>query len=179
MTQYKQYPLFDSEKLNQYTEDTGQHYTTNIQEAMHLWPDGRMTSSTYEGIRGDDHQVVLNYFEHTPFPEFMDLSASKGQEIAASSLGVVRMVPETEMALKAENQSLTEEQKQVLHHSSYELADFCPGIELNAKTFQELGIDDPKKRAQIVSREEEKKPLEALDNYKPTYYRSSHSSLER
>ncbi|WP_185648014.1 hypothetical protein [Listeria booriae] len=157
MDKTESFPLFDKTTLDIYTKDTMQYYTGDIEKAMHLWPDGRMTSSTYEGIRGDDHYVIANYFEDTPYPEFMDLNKTQVQEVAAASLGVVSVVPETKMALKAENQVLTEEQQQVLQNSSFELADFCQGVDLNHEKLRELGVENPELRLSL-SGQELKKP---------------------
>ncbi|MBC1563596.1 hypothetical protein [Listeria booriae] len=145
------FPLFDPNALDIYTEDTAQYLTKDIEQAMHLWPDGRMTSSIFEGIRGDDHYVIGNYFENTPFPEFMNLSKSMVQEVAAISLGVVRLVPESHMALKAEQQVLTEEQQQVLQNSSFELSNFCQGIELTHEVLRGLGVENPELRMSLTT----------------------------
>ncbi|KGL46344.1 hypothetical protein EP56_01775 [Listeriaceae bacterium FSL A5-0209] len=146
---------FDEAALEKYVEDTAQHFTTDPAEGMHLWPNGAVTSSTVDGIRGDEHYVIASYFEHTPVPEFVFLNKKNSAEVAAAGLGVVMLVPETQMALKAENQTLTEAQQQVLNNSSYELSDFCEGIELTNEKLRELGIQNPESKALLPTEKPE------------------------
>lgn len=84
----EKHPLFNQEALDQYVEDTSQYYTENMKNAMHLWPNGKMTSSTYEGVRGDDHQVISNYFDNIDMPELTKLKRSEVMKVAAEGVGV-------------------------------------------------------------------------------------------
>lgn len=89
----EKHPLFNQEALDQYVEDTSQYYTENMKNAMHLWPNGKMTSSTYEGVRGDDHQVISNYFDNIDMPELTKLKRSEVMKVAAEGVGVLIGVP--------------------------------------------------------------------------------------
>ena len=57
------YPMYNPSVLDQFVEDTAEHFTDDLSDAMYLFPDGRMTSSTLYGIRSDDHNVLTTYFD--------------------------------------------------------------------------------------------------------------------
>ncbi|EAF5295809.1 hypothetical protein C3Y99_15380 [Listeria monocytogenes] len=122
------YVLFDEEELQQFVYDTGQHFTDDANEAMFLWPNGKMTSSFEQGIRADDHNIISIYFESLDTDEIYKLPRNEMLEVAASTSGVIMLVPETRMALRAENQQLTREQEKVLKNISHEVGIFAKGI---------------------------------------------------
>ncbi|ECB9822559.1 hypothetical protein FL865_13635 [Listeria monocytogenes] len=122
------YVLFDEEELQQFVYDTGQHFTDDANEAMFLWPNGKMTSSFEQGIRADDHNIISSYFESLDTDEIYKLPRNEMLEVAASTSGVIMLVPETRMALRAENQQLTREQEKVLKNISHEVGIFAKGI---------------------------------------------------
>ncbi|WP_333590046.1 hypothetical protein [Ligilactobacillus acidipiscis] len=38
------YPMYNLSILDQFVEDTAEHFTDDLSDAMYLFPDGRMTS---------------------------------------------------------------------------------------------------------------------------------------
>ncbi|EHT9923290.1 hypothetical protein KYX44_001701 [Listeria monocytogenes] len=138
------YPLFNQEALNKFVEDTGEYFTEDIEKAMHLWPNGQMTSSTYEGMRGDDHYVIASYFEHVEMEELGNMKKSEVLKVASAGIGVAMVVPETRMVLKAENQILTDKQMQVLSNNDFDLDDFSEGIILNDEKLRSYGVPEEK-----------------------------------
>lgn len=138
------YPLFNQEALNQFVEETSEYFTEDIEKAMHLWPNGQMTSSTYEGMRGDDHYVIASYFEHVEMEELGHMKKSEVLKVASARIGVVMVVPETRMVLKAENQILTDKQIQVLSNNDFDLDYFSEGIILNDEKLRSYGVPEEK-----------------------------------
>lgn len=140
----RNYPLFNQEALNQFVEETGEYFTEDIEKAMHLWPNGQMTSSTYEGMRGDDHYVIASYFEHVEMEELGHMKKSEVLKVASAGIGVAMVVPETRMVLKAENQILTDKQIQVLSNNDFDLDYFSEGIILNDEKLRSYGVPEEK-----------------------------------
>lgn len=140
------YPLFNQEALNQFVEETSEYFTEDIEKAMHLWPNGQMTSSTYEGMRVDDHYVIASYFENVGMEElaYGRLSKSEVLKVASAGIGVAMVVPETRMVLKAENQLLTDKQIQVLSNNDFDLDYFSEGIILNDEKLRSYGVPEEK-----------------------------------
>ncbi|EHU3551934.1 hypothetical protein KY510_002947 [Listeria monocytogenes] len=138
------YPLFNQEALNQFVEETSEYFTEDIEKAMYLWPNGQMTSSTYEGMRGDDHYVIASYFEHVGMEELGDMKKSEVVKVASAGIGVVMVAPETRMVLKAENQILTDKQIQVLSNNDFDLDYFSEGIILNDEKLRSYGVPEEK-----------------------------------
>lgn len=134
------YPLYSSDALDQYVEDTAQHYTSDIHEAMHLFPDGRMVSSTEEGIRGDDHSVISNYCDNIGYPELAHFERQSMMSVLSEAAGIVIIVPETEKALKTSNQKLTPQQAEILNNSEFKLEDFSAGITEDSKSLEAAGL---------------------------------------
>lgn len=54
-----EYPMYNPSVLDQFVEDTAEYFTDDPSNAMYLFPDGRMTSSTLYGIQSDDHNILL------------------------------------------------------------------------------------------------------------------------
>ncbi|EFI82792.1 hypothetical protein [Listeria grayi] len=140
----RNYPLFNQEALNQFVEETGEYFTEDIEKAMHLWPNGQMTSSTYEGMRGEDHYVIASYFEHVEMEELGHMKKSEVLKVASAGIGVAMVVPETRMVLKAENQILTDKQIQVLSNNDFDLDYFSEGIILNDEKLRSYGVPEEK-----------------------------------
>lgn len=149
------YPLYSPDALDQYVEDTAQHYTSDIREAMHLFPDGRMVSSTEEGIRGDDHSVISNYCDNIGYPGLAKFDRQSMMSILAEGAGVVIIVPETKKALKTSNQKLTPQQAEVLNHSEFELKDFSSGVTEEPQSLEAAGISkELSRKLSLVNNEE-------------------------
>lgn len=51
--------MYNPSVLDQFVEDTAEYFTDDPSNAMYLFPDGRMTSSTLYGIQSDDHNILL------------------------------------------------------------------------------------------------------------------------
>ncbi len=137
-----EYILFDEEKLQQFVYDTGHHFTNDADEAMFLWPNGRMTSSFEQGHR-DDHNSISSYFEFLDTDEIYNLPRNEMLEVAVSTSGVIMMVPETRIALPAKNQTLTKEQEEVLGNSYYNVVYFSKGIS-QEQALEKLNLDPSK-----------------------------------
>lgn len=123
--------LFAKDRLDQFVVNEGHHFTEDIKEAMFLWPDGSMTSSSELGIRGDDHNILNGYFECLGKNEIFELSQEEMFEVAAATVGTVLLTPETETASIAENQKMTKAQEDILVNSSYKIDNFSEGITQN------------------------------------------------
>lgn len=88
-------------------------FTSNPWEAIFLFPDGEMMSGEFDcGRRGLDHN-------------FLKSRLGKSWKEIHEETGVVRLVPETSEALIAENQTLTEEQGEIIRSLSYEIEPYC------------------------------------------------------
>ncbi|MBK1962948.1 hypothetical protein D8X92_13730 [Listeria ivanovii] len=134
-----EYILFDEEKLQQFVYDTGHHFTDDADEAMFLWPNGRMTSSFEQGHR-DDHNSISSYFEFLDIDEIYNLPRNEMLEVAVSTSGVIMMVPETNVALLAKNQTMTNEQEEVLKNSTHAIGYFSNGI-TQETALEKLNLD--------------------------------------
>ncbi|ECB9830336.1 hypothetical protein HB837_14750 [Listeria innocua] len=133
--------LFEEDRLHQFVEAAGHHFTEDIQEAMFLWPNGDMTSSNEYGIRGDDHNVLSSYFEYLDKDEIFEMSRHEILEVAAATVGTVLLSPESQTASIAENQAMTEEQQEILENSSYQIEYFTEGISQN-QGLKKLNMDE-------------------------------------
>lgn len=142
MKNKNEYILFQEEALQQHVYDVGHHFTTDIQEAMFMWPNGAMTSSSEMGVRGDDHNILRSYFDCVGLESEADgLKRQEMFEVAASLAGTIILVPESQVALKASNQELTDEQKQVLQGSEFQIQEFSQGITKKA-ALEKLNLDE-------------------------------------
>lgn len=133
--------LFEEDRLHQFVEAAGHHFTEDIQEAMFLWPNGDMTSSNEYGIRGDDHNVLGSYFEYLDKNEIFEMSRHEMLEVAASTVGTVLLSPESQTASIAENQTMTKEQQEIIENSSYQIEYFAEGISQN-QGLKKLDLDE-------------------------------------
>jgi hypothetical protein len=123
--EFQEYPLFSPDKLDDYVryetgiddldelDDTDLHFTNDIEQAMYLFPDGRMISSTFEGMRGLDHNCIGG-FEGLPNIQNEDF-----WEKVYDGIGAVRVIPETEVAMISDTQCLSQEQKEILDNSYF------------------------------------------------------------
>lgn len=138
-----QTPFFNSEILDRYVEEVMQHYTDDISTAEYLFPDGRMVSSWEFGTRGDDHRAIRNYFDvmENPSLDILDSHPKDFWNLVHNGLGAVRLVPETQTALIAENQILTPEQQERLNHSSLKIEKYQEGQEITPEYLENLGVN--------------------------------------
>jgi hypothetical protein len=88
---------------------------------MYLLPDGSMIDGEFDGgMRGQDHRVIFAAVEN--YPDYYEVS-NPGElwDRLHKEYKVVRLVPESMTALIKNRQRLTDEQKQILAGSGYEL----------------------------------------------------------
>ena len=105
--------MYNPDVLDKFVEETGEYFTDNLSDAMYLFPDGRMTCSTYFGSRVDDHNVLENYFDLINRQDVIDLkhkNIADYNNIVTQVLGVVTIVPESREILKGNKQELTNKQ---------------------------------------------------------------------
>jgi len=118
--EFKNFPLYNPDVLDQFVEETGEYFTDNLSDAMYLFPDGRMTCSTYFGSRVDDHNVLEDYFDLINRQDVIDLKYKNSQSIAdynnvvTQALGAVMIVPESREILKGSQQELTDSQVEAI-----------------------------------------------------------------
>ncbi|EDN8351824.1 hypothetical protein GT375_14245 [Listeria monocytogenes] len=135
------YMLFEEDRLIQFVETVGHHFTEDLGEAMFLWPDGSMTSSSELGVRGDDHNILSSYFDYLGKNEIFEMSRNEMFEVAASTAGMVLLSPESQTVSMAENQKLTRNQQEILANSSYQIDYFSEGITQN-QGLKKLGMNE-------------------------------------
>lgn len=149
-----EFPLYSQSALDQYVDDTAQHYTSNIEEAMHLFPDGRMVSSTKEGVRGDDHTVIRNYCDNIGYPNLANFDRQSMMSILSEGAGIVIVVPETEEALKTVKQELTPQQRKVLRDSNFSINDYSEGVNESTSDLEASGLSKSLSNKLSLSAEE-------------------------
>ena len=107
------YPMYSPDVLDKFVEETGEYFTDSLSNAMYLFPDGRMTCSTYYGLQVDDHNVLENYFDMINRQDVIDLkhkNVDGYNNIVTQALGAVTIVPESREILKGSQQELTNRQ---------------------------------------------------------------------
>lgn len=97
-------------------EEYNSRLTTNINEAIYLLPDGRMLDGCfYYGCREHDHRIIEAVYNNK------DRYTKGFWDSVHKDYRLVRLVPESKVALIRKNQRLTNEQKQILLNSTYEI----------------------------------------------------------
>lgn len=122
--------------LDEFVENTAEHFTKSIEDAMFIFPDGRMTSSTEEGIRGDDHTVIEEYFSCLNRDDLGSLYYYEPKvfyNLLCSGIGAITVVPESKKLLKGSNQIITSQQKKIITQSEFLLEDFIVSEPLTAE----------------------------------------------
>lgn len=96
--------------------EEGYNMTDNLDEAIYILADGQMISGDFDcGVRGTDHRMI---------DCVADGDRYDGEDFwnnVHNDFQLVRLVPETQIALIIEGQELTEEQEEILNNSSYEI----------------------------------------------------------
>lgn len=102
--------------LKDYANEFEYTLTTNFYEAIYLDQYGNLLDGEFDcGMRGLDHNCLLNYSN--------DLSHyEKWQEL--HSKNIVRLVPESSIALIMDNQTLNETQLNMITDNGYEIATY-------------------------------------------------------
>lgn len=139
------YPMYNLSILDQFVEDTAEHFTDDLSDAMYLFPDGRMTSSTLYGIRSDDHNVLTTYFDLLKRPDVITLKLTDTDaynNIVTQALGAITVVPETHQLLKGSQQELTDNQKQIIANSGFAVTDYVQNRSLTPEYLAEYRLAD-------------------------------------
>jgi hypothetical protein len=95
--------------------EEGYNMTDNINEAIYLLSDGSMISGDFDyGSRGTDHRMIEILMESDRYDDnfWNDVH---------TQLEVVRLVPESNMALIIEGQELSTAQEALLINTEYEI----------------------------------------------------------
>lgn len=101
--------------------ESGIQLTDHLSTAMYLLPDGSMIDGEFDGpYRGQDHRAIFAAVDN--YPDYYEVS-NPGElwDRLHKEYKLVRLVPESNTALIKNHQRLTEEQKQILANSSYEI----------------------------------------------------------
>lgn len=96
-------------------------FTDSLDTAMFLLPDGSMIDGEFDlGMRGQDHRIIFAGVNN--YPDYYEVSnpASLWDRLH-KEYKVVRLVPESDIALIKSRQKLTDEQKRILSRSNYEI----------------------------------------------------------
>lgn len=97
-----------SEIIKQF-EDEGVELTSNIQEAIYIFDDGRMLSGMFfDGSRTEDHRVIEMLFDD------IDRYSKDFWETVVERTRVVQYVPETKMILLKGRQGVTKAQQDII-----------------------------------------------------------------
>mgnify|MGYP000843901819 FL=1 len=87
--------------------------TDDINQAIFIMKDGTLIDGEFDcGIRGDDHNELLDYFDGMTWEELHQ------------QLDIVRLVPETKFALIGKGQELNQAQRDLLNNSDYQIAEY-------------------------------------------------------
>ena len=87
--------------------------TEDISQAIFIMKDGTLIDGEFDcGIRGDDHNELLDYFDGMTWEELHQ------------QLNIVRLVPETKFALIGKGQELNQLQRDLLINSNYQVAEY-------------------------------------------------------
>ena len=97
--------------LKEFMEDAV--ITEDINQAIFIMKDGTLIDGEFDcGIRGDDHNELLGYFDGMDWKELHQ------------RLDIVRLVPETKFALINKGQKLNQVQRDLLNDSDYQVAEY-------------------------------------------------------
>ncbi len=87
--------------------------TKNINQAIFIMNDGALIDGEFDcGIRGNDHNELLSYFDGLNWEELHN------------QLNIVRLVPETKIALIGKDQELNQLQQDLLTNSGYQVTKY-------------------------------------------------------
>lgn len=96
-------------------------FTDNIDTAMYLLPDGSMIDGEFDfGMRGQDHRIIFGGVEYGDY--YLSSNTNKTHWTRLHrEYKVIRLVPESNIALIKNRQRLTDEQKEILKGTNYEI----------------------------------------------------------
>lgn len=96
-------------------EENGYTFTKNAKEAIYIFPNGLMIDGVFDyGSRCEDHRMIECLMDS-------DRYDSNFWEDVHNQLGVVRLVPESMVALIIEGQKLTKEQLTIIKKWKYDI----------------------------------------------------------
>jgi len=107
--------LNDSLRNDLIADDEEDTFTYDIDEAIFILNDGSLVSGEfYDGIRNLDHNSIKSRFEpETSWKQLHD------------TYNFIRLVPETKTALVSSSQVITNNIKNMLNLSNYEIEAYC------------------------------------------------------
>lgn len=109
-------------KVNKYIEenieDEGYQFTDNPEEAIYILTNGKMIDGMFDyGSRGEDHRMIEAFTKKDRYDDgFWD-------EVHLD-MGLVRLVPETYVALVRQGQRISDEQKAILEEVGYDIEEY-------------------------------------------------------
>jgi len=87
--------------------------TKNINQAIFIMNDGTLIDGEFDcDIRGNDHNELLSYFDGLDWEELH------------KQLNIIRLVPETKIALIGKGQELNQLQQDLLTNSGYQVTEY-------------------------------------------------------
>lgn len=94
-------------------------FTDDIYQAMYLLPDGSMIDGEFDGIyRGQDHRVIFVGVNYGDYYMSGNTNETHWKRIHRE-YKIIRLVPESNIALIKDRQKLTSEQIEALSHTDY------------------------------------------------------------
>jgi hypothetical protein len=94
-------------------------FTDHIENAMYLLPDGTMIDGCfYDGLRSEDHRAIFCGVNYGDYYISSNTNETHWKRLH-KEYKVVRLVPETKIALIKNRQRLTDIQKEILNNSFY------------------------------------------------------------
>ncbi|MHC5291055.1 hypothetical protein ACYSTM_21105 [Bacillus licheniformis] len=104
----------NTQLVNELLEE-GYNMTDNPFEAIYILTDGQLISGDFDcGCRGTDHRMIECVIDGDRYEDdFWDK--------VHTDLGLVRVVPETEIALIKEGQELTAKQEEIISQIGFEI----------------------------------------------------------
>ncbi|MEX0597604.1 MAG: hypothetical protein WD512_14020 [Candidatus Paceibacterota bacterium] len=92
-----------------------QETTSNIQEAIFILDDGTLIDGGFDmGMRGIDHNCIISLASDS-------LSHSNKWDFIHETYNIIRLVPETKMALIMDSQELNKKQLNIVNDLQYEV----------------------------------------------------------
>lgn len=136
-------PLMILDQIDKVFDDTFEE-THNVDEAIFIFPDGKLASGEYDmGIRGLDHNTLAS-----------ELDMDDWSQVQAET-GVVRLVPESRSTLIAEGQELTASQAKILSKTDYEISKYVEKYQAPSRGLDEI-ITRSKRVASVATKSVER-----------------------
>lgn len=138
-------PLMSQDQIDKVFDDTFEE-TRNINEAIFIFPDGKLASGDYDmGVRGLDHNTLAS-----------ELDMGDWSQVQAET-GVVRLVLESRSTLIAEGQELTASQTKILSKTDYEINRYVEKYQAPSRGLDEI-ITRSKQVAAAATKSVERPP---------------------